>query len=405
MPKLNDYDQFEGLHWETGSLRNFYAYQGVKAPHTNQPYSEAMLLGISGGLVMSYFTFNYQGYDPYVRIITRNTFDPLGKIYERLNIDQDIRQTSSAQKGVANLVDVLEKGLPAIVLTDLFSLPYNALPYDEGNWAMFPILIYGYDENEDQVWIADRARVPLIVSLGELAAARARVKKTKFRVLTFEPPDENKLASAVQEGIQDCIRLFTEPPPKGSKHNFGFLAYQRWAEVLTKPKSRGSWEREFPPGIEFYSALTSVFNDIMIFGKDGGAERDVYAQFLEEASIIMALPGLKDSAPLFRTSAVAWNNLAEAVLPEEVPLLKETRDLMLEKHHLFLNQGNESLPTVHDINDRLAEIKTLVSDDFPMSDAEVTDLRENMRDHVLRIHDIEDDAVAELSRVMNGAPG
>jgi len=209
----------------------------------------------------------------------------------------------------------------------------------------------------------------------------------------------------VQEGIQDCIRLFTEPPPKGSKHNFGFLAYQRWVEVLTNPKSRGSWEREFPPGIEFYSALTSVYNDIMIFGKDGGAERDVYAQFLEEASIIMALPGLKDIAPLFRTSAVAWNNLTEAVLPGDVPLLKETRDLMLEKHHLFLDQGNESLPMVRDINDRLADIKTLVSDDFPMSDAEVADLRENLRDQVLRIHDIEDDAVAELSRVMNGAPG
>jgi hypothetical protein len=39
-----------------------------------------------------------------------------------------------------------------------------------------------------------------------------------------------------------------------------------------------------------------------------------------------------------------------------------------------------------------------------MSEVEVADLRENLRDHVLRIHDIEDDAVAEFSRVMNGAP-
>lgn len=404
MPKLSDYDQFHGLHWETGSLRNFYAYRGVTAPHTDQPYSEAMLLGISGGVVMGYFTFDYQGYDPMVHILSRNTFDPLQTIYERLNIKPDVRQTSSAGKGVANLVDVLAAGLPAIVMADRFSLPYNALPYDAGNWAMYPILIYGYDENEDQVWIADRAKVPLTVSLEELATARARVKKTKFRVLTFEPPDGDELTSAVREGIWDCIRLFTEPPPKGSKHNFGFLAYKRWAEVLINPKSRGSWEREYPPGNKMYAALTSAFYDSMIFGKDGGAERQVYAQFLEEASIVLALPELTDIAAIFRTSAEAWNNLAEALLPDGVPLLKETRQLMMDIHHLFLEKGNESLSEVLRMNDRLAEIKSLVSDDFPISDPEVTDLRENLRDHVLGVHDIELETITELKRIMGGSP-
>ena len=32
MPKLDNYHQFAGLHWETGTVRNFYAYRGVKAP-------------------------------------------------------------------------------------------------------------------------------------------------------------------------------------------------------------------------------------------------------------------------------------------------------------------------------------------------------------------------------------
>lgn len=405
MPKLSDYDQFEGLHWETGSLRNFYAYQGVKAPHTGQPYSEAMLLGISGGVVMGYFTFHYQGYDPMVHILTRNTFDPLDRIYKRLSIERDIRQTGSVQKGVTNLVDILEDGLPAFVLADMFSLPYNALPFDEGSWSIWPILVYGYDDEEDRVWIADRARVPLTVSADELAAARARVKKTKFRVTTFGPPDEMKLPSAVREGIQDCIHLFTEPPPKGSKHNFGFLAYEKLADVLTKSKTRGSWEQEYPPGNLLFAALTSAFTDVMIFGKDGSAERDVYAQFLDEASVILGLTGLNDTAHKFRSSGRAWNEFAEALLPEEVPLLKETRQLMLEKHHLFLQEGNQILSKIREINERLTEIKQLASDDFPLSDAEAADLRTNLRDRVLKIRDIEEDAISELSRVINGAPG
>ena len=84
MPKLNNYHHFDGLHWETGSVRNFYAYRGVKAPHTGQPYSEALLLGISGGIVMGYFSFAYEGYDPHARILTRNTFDPLDTLLHRL---------------------------------------------------------------------------------------------------------------------------------------------------------------------------------------------------------------------------------------------------------------------------------------------------------------------------------
>jgi hypothetical protein len=396
MPILNDYDQFQGLHWETGSLRNFLAYRGISAPHTDQPFSEAMLLGISGGIAMGYFTFAYQGYDPQVQIITRNTFDPLKKIYKRLDIIRNVRQASNPGKGVINLVEVLQEGLPAIVIADMYSLPYNALPYDEGMWAMLPILVYGYDDSRDVVWIADRAKVPLTVTPDELANARARVKKTKFQIITFESPNPTRLQSAVQEGILECIQLFTEPPPKGSRNNFGFLAYKKWAELLVKPKTRGSWVIEFSAGGKMFAALTSAFNNISIFGKDGGADRDIYAQFLDEASILLETPELRNVAQLFRGSAKAWDNLGVKLLPDEVPLLKETRQFMQEKHQLFLNKGNASLPEIHHINDRLDEIKSQVNEEFPLSSSQEEELRENLRDEVLAIHDLEFKAIEAL---------
>lgn len=143
MPILNNYQQFNGRHWETGTVCKFLAYTGVKAPHTGRPYSEALLMGISGGVVMGYFSFAYKGYDPQARILTRNTFDPLDTMLARLGVVQHRRHTTSPEKGVANLLDTLEGGEPAIVWADYFSLPYNAFPYDEGMWAMFPILVYG----------------------------------------------------------------------------------------------------------------------------------------------------------------------------------------------------------------------------------------------------------------------
>ena len=52
MPTITNYNQFNGTHWETGSVHNFFAQRGFTAPHTGRPYSEALLLGVSGGIVM-----------------------------------------------------------------------------------------------------------------------------------------------------------------------------------------------------------------------------------------------------------------------------------------------------------------------------------------------------------------
>ena len=209
MPTISNYNQFTGRHWETGSVRNFFAQRDFSAPHTGQPYSEAFLLGASGGVVMGYFTFLYEGYDPQCNILTRNTFDPLDKMLSRLGVVQNLKQTAKPQRAVDIVVDTLEGGQPAIVWADMWSLPYNALPADEGMWGAFPLVVYGYEPAEDAVTIADRAGAPLTVTIEEFAAARGRIKKIKHRLLTLEAPVEEKLASAVRLGICDTIQLYT----------------------------------------------------------------------------------------------------------------------------------------------------------------------------------------------------
>ncbi len=400
MPVLKDFNQFDGLHWETGSVHNFYAYRGVRAPHTGRPYSEAMLMGISGGAVMGYFSFAYQGYDPQARILTRNTFNPLDTLLERLGVVQNIMQTNSPSTGVANLVHTLAEGLPAITWVDLFSLPYNNFPQDAGMWAMMPVVVYGYDEAANRVWIADRARLPLEITPGELAAARGRTKANRYRLLTLDPPIADKLPAAIKKGIWDCIKLYTEAPPKGSRNNFGFAAYRWWADLLVKPGLRMSWEHEFPRGAKMFAGLTSVFTDVMTFGKDGSAERDVYARFLDEASQVLDRPALQQAAELFRASGKAWNTLADALLPDEFPLLSETRQLMLRRHRQFLDQGGAALPDIRQIDRRLHEIQTAAAADFPLTPSQVGDMRHNLRAHVMKIHDIEVEAIGALQKAI-----
>lgn len=393
MPTLPDYRSFDGLHWETGTVRNALAHQGVTAPHTGRPYSEALLMGISGGAVMGYFSFAYEGYDPMARILTRNTFDPWQRLLSRLGVAQDLRQTTSADKAVTNLIDTLEDGLPAIVWADMWSLPYNALDYDEGMWAMFPILVYGYDETADVVNVADRARTGLTVTTGALAEARGRVKKDRYRLVTLAAPDAGRLPAAVSAGLWDCVKLYTEKPPKGSSNNFGLAAYRWWSELLTRPKARMSWAREFPPGVKLWAGLTSAFSDIRTFGKDSPAERDTYAAFLDEAAVILDRPALGEAAAAFRRSGEAWRTLSVIMLPASVAPLGEAAAAIIGRHEVFLARGNAAREEMMALDGHLADLRREAAESFPLSEAEVTALQSDMADQLMVIHDIEAAAI------------
>ncbi|MDE0142087.1 MAG: DUF4872 domain-containing protein [Caldilineaceae bacterium] len=400
MPTLTDYAQFEGLHWETGTVRNYYDYCGVKAPHTGKPYSEALLMGISGGAVMGYFVFAYQGIDPHARILTRNTFDPMETMLQRLGSVQDLRQTASAEKAVSNLVDTLQEGTPAVTWVDAFSLPYDPQPYEFEIPHMLPVVVFGYDEEANQVAIADRARVPLFATTSQLAAARSKVKKFRHRIMTLGKPDVDQIPVAVEAGIQDSIQLYTEKPPKGARHNFGFAAYQRWADALRKPKMRGSWDKEFPRGRKMYAGMESVFSDTHTYGKEGFAERDVFAAFLDEAAQILGRPGLEEAAAHFRASGLAWRVLGELLLPDEVSVWGEARRLMLENQQLFLVQGGESFEEGQANAERLIAIRSEMEKEFPLTEEEVVAFRESVAEQVLKISAVEELAVAAMKEAM-----
>ncbi len=401
MPTLSDYNQFDGLHWETGTVRNYLDYCGAKAPHTGKPYSEALLMGISGGAVMGYFVFAYQGIDPHARILTRNTFDPMETLLQRLCAEPEVRQTASADRAVGNLVETLESGTPAITWADALTLPYEPHTYEFEFPHMQPVVVYGYDEEADRVSIADRARVPLFATTDELAEARAKVKKVRNRIMTLAMPNADGIPEAVRSGIQDSIQLFTEKPPKGARHNFGFAAYQRWADALRKPKMRGGWDKEFPSGRKMYAGLESVFSDTHTYGKEGFAERDVFGDFLDEAALILDRPVLREAGEQFRKSALAWRDMGEMLLPDSVPVWAEARKLMLENQRLFLEEGGDSFETGQANCERLVAIRREMETDFPLSDEEVVEFRERIAEQVLRISLLEESAVAAMKEAMD----
>jgi hypothetical protein len=220
--------------------------------------------------------------------------------------------------------------------------------------------------------------------------------------MSLDAPDMDKLAPAAQKGIWQCISLFTEAPPRGKRDNFGFAALKHIADMLTNTRNKNSWERYFPAGSRMYAAIAGsvfqpgMFDWICTMGAGGGAERGMYADFLDEAALLLNKPALKEAAQQFRHSAEAWCQFANALLPDDVPALKETRDLKLRKRELFREKGGEALEEIRAIHQRLDEIKEAVGKDFPLTPNEATKMRETLREHVLKIHDIEQQAVAAM---------
>jgi hypothetical protein len=395
--------RFEGRHYETGNVQNILALQGVKAPHTGKPYSEAFLLGISGGVAFGYFTFEYKGFLPHLAILPRNTFDPFRTMLERLGVAQTVYQTLKAEIAEKNLLEVLAAGSPALVWADQCSLPYTNLD-PKVFWNMIPIVVYGMDG--DHALVADGSNQPLHVSMDVLTEARGRVKKDKYRLITVDAPQPAKLAAAAQKGIWQCISLFTDKPPSGSRKNFGFAAYEHLADMLTNTRNKQSWERYFAPGPRMYQALAGsvtqpgAFTWVNLWGAGDGAERALYADFLDEAAVLLQKKSLKEAAKYFRSSHAQWLKFGDALLPSAVPAFQEAKTLMLRKKQLFVEQGDDAMDEIREINSRLRKLEQGAAKDFPLTQVQAAELRQSLREHVLKISGIEQKAVELLQASM-----
>jgi hypothetical protein len=395
---------FEGWHYETGTLANALRLRGARAPHTGQPYTEALLLGVSGGVAFGYFTFEYTGLLPHVALLSRNTFDPWQTLLERLPVPHEVRQTTSAETGHKNLVAALEAGHPVVVWADRLSLGYTQLGPDPQNWHMQPLLVIGQAGETFQV--VDRSRHAWTVTADELRRARARVKKERFRVVTLDPPNPERLPGAVRKGIEQCLSLFTEAPRFGKPENWGLAGLAHWAELLTNQRSKQGWERYFEPGPRLFQALAGspvqpgAYHWIMTWGAGPGAERGVYADFLDEAAVLLAQPALRQAAERFRASAGAWTALARALLPADVPLLGEAGELIDRRKRLVVEQGPAAADEIRRIDARHRQLAACAAESFPLDAAAYAERRAGWAEQVLAIRDLEQAAVGELQSAL-----
>jgi hypothetical protein len=396
--------ELPGHTFETGAICNALACHGVKAPHTRKPYSEALLLGVSGGIAFGYMVFQYKGWPAHVALLTRNTFSPYRTVIDRLGIVEDTKETVDPKRGLANLIEAIENGSPTIVWADVLSLPYTNVAANQNMWAVMPMVVHSFDGASFH--LADRSKVSWKVSADVLTAARARVKKDRFRIATLSPPDANKLPAAVEAGIRQCIDLFDGVgAPRGHGENFGFAGLQKWAEMLVNKRNKQSWARVFPTGADIFQALAGrqvqpgIFIWIMTWGAGPDGERGIFADFLEDAALILNESRLSSVASQFRKSAALWHSLAETALPSSIPLLRETGELLLRQRAILIDKGPASADERREIGARLVEIAKTAAEALDPSSAALQQMLEELRDRVLAIESAERSGINELKKI------
>jgi hypothetical protein len=169
--------------------------------------------------------------------------------------------------------------------------------------------------------------------------------------------------------------------------------------MLVNTRNKHSWERYFAPGVRMYHALAGspsqpgMYHWVNTWGSANGADRGLYADFLDEAAQLLRKPGLKDVAQVFRKSYNLWLQFADALLPDEVPMLGESKQLIQKKHNLFVDAGDTALPEIKKIDARLRDMLKESETEFPLSKTQAAEFRANLREIILKISVVEKEAV------------
>ena len=394
---------FTGRHYETGTIVNALAASGYRDPKMGRPYSEALALGASGGIAFGYFVFEYKGQLPHVALLPRNTFSPFERALDNLAVRRDVRETLHADKAEKNLLLELDAGNFPIVWADAYSLPHKGLSSECGMWMMQPMLVTGYEGGD--FLIVDGPRAPLPVSRETLAAARGKIKKDRFRMAILDAPDAEALPSGLQRGIETCAALFLDKPPAGSPNNFGIAGMRHLAKMLTDAKNAKGWTRTFPPGPKLAQALigspgqAGVWGWIEQWGADGAAERNLFADFLQEAGTWIAKPDLARVADDFRASATLWTKLAEAATPDVLSEFTHVKELRRESKRLSNQDPLDSMSRRSELAAEQADLLRALGEPGRL-DPYAPEIQVNMSSLIGQIADRESDAVEKLRAII-----
>jgi hypothetical protein len=389
-----------GVHPDTHAIAGVLGNRGLLDPTSGRPLSEAMVLGVGGGLGAGYILWEFKAHDSRSLVLGfRNNWQYPDrwalKVCARLGVPADLHETGSAGRAAEELRAAAGQGVPAIVWADQQLLGYRHLPaWLEGRGGP-PVTIYGLDERAGVALVDDRNTAPLTVPLDALAAARARVGSYKHRQLVLDAPaaelDTDGLRAAVRDGLAEQVEHLGR-----RSDSFALPAFRKWARLLTDPGNAKGWPRVFADRVSLFDACLSVYENVEPVGWGGGNLRLLYAEFLGEAAGLLEAPVLQTAAAAYREAAARWHQVAEVALPADREPFAEARRLT-DRLQAEVEQGDAGRRDVAATAARLWALRDRWRPRFPGDDADVEALLADLGAAVGAAGDAEEAALAALA--------
>jgi len=290
--KIESFKPYVGQHCETTAI-------GCLLKHNGIALSEPMLFGLGEGLGFIFWKMKSMDF-PFVggRIKPDRLTENLCR---NLNLGLEVRQTSSVDRAWRTVVEQLNNGIPVALKLDCFHLQYftNRIHF-AGHYAV----IYGYDDTVAYLLDTEQQGGMVSTSLDSLAKARSAKGPMASKNLsyTIDGGVERlpELAQAVKSAIFNNTTDYLNPPIR----NFGFKGIQKTAHELKRWFNTSSDpERDF--------VTTSMLMERA--GTGGALFRNLYRDFLYEASAQDGLGQLDRPAKAFASIAVNWTELADVL--------------------------------------------------------------------------------------------
>ena len=389
-PKTRTSSHLTGNVPAATALRILLTASGVRAPHTNAPFTEAMVYGIAGGIGIGVFSFlyekeNFASFYVAARHDWANDVRYLTRATERFGGEATIAE--GVKPAAQTIATARAASQPCILWVDAAALPYKAMPPFYSGMAGHMVVLHDIDDAAATAHIADLSDEPIEIPLDVLSTARSRIKKDKQRVLSVRAGSPPPLDTMVRDGLAACRDgLLGANAVGGSKTNFSLEALRVWGTRLHGSRDKESWDRVFTPGARLWRGLTSINEYIEHYGTGGGLSRPLFAEFLDEAGQALGNEPVRILGERYADLGRAWSELADAALPDDVAPMREAKELLTRRSELLHSEGPAATDGVRRVWQRLDELAKEAEASFPLSEAAASDLRADLQRRVVALH-------------------
>jgi hypothetical protein len=291
MTTVIDIDARGTQHCETTAL-------GVLLRHQGLDLSEPMLFGLGSGLSFIYWDSKNLGF-PFLGGRVR-PFDLTRNLATRLELELEVRETTSPRKAWENVVASIDAGHPVGLQLDSYYLDYFGSKVHFGGHV---VAMYGYDRHDAYLVETDQQGGTVSTSLTSLAQARAArgPMTAKHRSFTLTAPtDLPSPQRQIIPAITACADAFLNPPIANLGHRgiekAGKLV-RTWLQRADNP------QRDLPQAALLMEKA----------GTGGALFRNLYRDFLAECTQLLDSSHLRTGHGLYAQAATLWTEAAALI--------------------------------------------------------------------------------------------